>query len=127
MIAKLLPAMFLALAVPAIAQAAPPVVSAVPTTRILAIGTLTADRQSEAFKAVMPGEVRATVDLYLKGKIDQWYVKQDQTGVVFILNTTSPEEAHALLEALPLGKAGYMHFDLVPLGPLNPLRLLLKP
>jgi hypothetical protein len=127
MIAKLLPAMFLALAVPAVAQAAPPVVSAVPITRILAIGTLTADRKSEAFKAVMPGEVRATVDLYLKGKIDQWYVKQDQTGVVFILNTASPEEAHALLEALPLGKAGYMHFDLVPLGPLNPLRLLLKP
>jgi hypothetical protein len=121
-------ALGLALAQPALAQPTPAApVSAVPTTRILAIGTLTGDRQSQAFRQVMPQEVRATVDLYLKGKIDQWYVKQDQSGVVFILNVTSTEEARGLLEALPLGEARLMHFDLVPLGPLNPLRLLLKP
>lgn len=124
-------ALSLIIALPVSAQSAPPQsappLSAVPTTRILAVGTLTGDRQSEAFKQVMPREVRETVDLYLKGKIDQWYVKQDQSGVVFILNVTSQEEARSLLEALPLGKAGLMRFDLTPLGPLNPLRLLIKP
>ncbi len=117
-------ALTLAFAAPVQAQT---VASAVPTTRILAVGTLTGNRQSEAFRQVMPREVRATVDLYLKGKIDQWYVKQDQSGVVFILNVTSAQEARSLLDALPLGEAGLMRFDLTPLGPLNPLRLLLKP
>lgn len=101
--------------------------SAVPTTKVLAIGRLLAPRQSEGFQKVMPSEVRATVDLYLKGKIDQWYVKQDGTGVVFIMNVTTLDEAHALLEALPLGEAKLMAFDLISLGPLNPLRMLIKP
>lgn len=104
-----------------------PQVSAVPTTKILAIGRLIAPRQSVGFQKVMPSEVRATVNLYLKGKIDQWYVKQDGTGVVFIMNVTTLDEAHALLEALPLGEAKLMAFDLISLGPLNPLRMLIKP
>jgi len=114
----------LALAAPmtALAQPAP-----VPTTKILAIGHLTAKWTPEARRAVMPAEVRRTVDLYLAGKIDQWYVKQDQTGVVFLLNVTDLKEAHDLLANLPLGQAGLMEFELIPLGPLNPLRLLVAP
>ena len=54
------------------------------------------------------------------------YVRQDGKGVVFLLNVTSVEEAHSLLKNLPLGQAGLMEFDLMPLGPLNPLRLLLS-
>ncbi len=121
----------LALVAPAVALApiapAASAPSAVPTTKILAVGHLTAKWTPEARRAVMPAEVRRTVDLYLAGKIDQWYVKQDQTGVVFLLNVTDLKEAHDLLAALPLGQAGLMEFDLVPLGPLNPLRLLVTP
>jgi hypothetical protein len=113
------------------AQPAPaasaPVPIPVPTTKILAIGHLTAKWTPEARRAVMPAEVRQTVNLYLAGKIDQWYVKQDQTGVVFLLNVTDLKEARAMLEKLPLGQAGLMEFDLIPLGPLNPLRLLVTP
>jgi hypothetical protein len=54
------------------------------------------------------------------------YVRQDGKGVVFLLNVTSLEEAHSLLEKLRLGQTGLMEFDLMPLGPLNPLRLLLS-
>ena len=113
----------------ALAQTAPAASapSPVPTTKILAIGHLTAKWTPEARRAVMPAEVRLTVDLYLAGKIDQWYVKQDQTGVVFLLNVTDLKEAHDLLANLPLGQAGLMEFDLIPLGPLNPLRLLVAP
>ena len=74
----------------------------------------------------MPEEVKATVNLYLSGKIDQWFVRSDGQGVVFLMNVTTPEEAKALLEKLPLGVAGRMEFDLMPLGPLSPLRFLMS-
>jgi hypothetical protein len=74
----------------------------------------------------MPSEVRDTVKLYLGGKIDQWYVRQDKSGVVFLMNVTTVEEARALLEKLPLGQAKMMEFDLIPLGPLSPLTVLLN-
>jgi hypothetical protein len=45
---------------------------------------------------------------------------------VFVINLTDPKEAHALLETLPLGQAGLMEFQIIPLGPLGPLRLLLS-
>jgi hypothetical protein len=107
-----------------LAQAAAPALT-LPTTKILAIGSLTAKATPDARRSTLPTEVRETVRLYLDGKIDQWYVKQDQSGVVFVMNLTDPEEARALLDKLPLGQAGLMTFQLIPLGPLSPLRLLL--
>jgi hypothetical protein len=44
---------------------------------------------------------------------------------VFILNVTDPKEAKALLDKLPLGQAGLMEFQFIPLSPLSPLRALL--
>ncbi len=96
-----------------------------PTTRILAIGHLTTGTTREKVMPVMQQEVRDTVRLYLAGKIDQWFVRRDQSGVVFLLNVETVAEAHELLEKLPLGQAKLMEFDLIPLGPLTPLGLLL--
>jgi hypothetical protein len=95
-----------------------------PTTRILAIGTLNAGVDPAAARAILPTEVRETVKLYLDGKIDQWYSLQGRIGVAFILNVTDPATAHDMLEKLPLGQAHLMSFELIPLGPLNPLRAL---
>jgi hypothetical protein len=95
-----------------------------PTTRILAIGTLAPNGDMQLAKRILPSEVRETVQLYLDGKIEQWYSLQDRTGVAFILNVTDPAAAHAMLEKLPLGQAHLMTFELTPLGPLNPLRQL---
>ena len=97
----------------------------VPTTRVLALGHLTPGTTRDKIMPVMQQEVRDTVRLYLGGKIEQWYTRKDQNGVVFILNVTSVEEAHALLDKLPLGINKFMEFDLIPLGPLSPLNLLL--
>jgi hypothetical protein len=63
--------------------------------------------------------------LYLASKIDQWWIRQTQTGPVFLLNVTSLEEARALMEKLPLGQAGLMKHEFIELGPLTPLHLLL--
>jgi hypothetical protein len=98
----------------------------VPTTKLLAIGSFTAKGTPDSWKPLLPSEVRDTVRLYLAGKIDQWYVKPDQSGVVFIMNLTDPKAAHDLLEKLPLGQAGMMEFQIIPLGPLSPLSSLLS-
>jgi hypothetical protein len=95
-----------------------------PTTRILAIGTINPGVDQAQVFAILPNEVRETVDLYLDGKIEQWYSLQDRRGVAFILNVTDPTAAHEMLEKLPLGQAHLMSFELIPLGPLNPLRQL---
>ena len=97
---------------------------ATPTTKILAIGNVTAKETPDAIGAVLPFEVRATVRLHLAGKIDQWFFN-DAYGVVFIMNCTTTAEAHELLEKLPLGVAGMMEFELIPLGALKPLAMLI--
>src|ERR1700760_4810179 len=95
-----------------------------PTTKILAIGTVPAGVDPAKVRPILANEVRETVDLYLAGKIDQWYSLQGRTGVVFVLNATDIQAAHDMLEQLPLGQAHVMSFELIALGPLNPLRQL---
>lgn len=72
-----------------------------------------------------PLEAKKTADLYFDGKIDRWYVKQDKTGAVFVMNVKTSEEAHALLDNLPMGVAGVMKFEMIPLGPISPLRMIM--
>ena len=107
----------------AFAQTPPP---ATPTTKILAIGTFAPGTDMQQVQRTLAAEVGATAELYLEGKIDQWYSLESRPGVVFILNVTDVGAAQAMLEALPLGKAHLMTFELYPIGPLNPLRQLLK-
>jgi hypothetical protein len=97
----------------------------VPTTKLLAIGSFTAKGTPDRWKPLLLAEVRDTVRLYLAGKIDQWYLKQDQSGVVFMMNVTDPKEALELLAKFPFGQAGLMEFQIIPLGPIAPLRVLL--
>jgi hypothetical protein len=98
-----------------------PTTTSAPTTRILAIGTINPGVDQAKVLEILPNEVRETINLYLDGKIDQWYSLQDRRGVVFILD---PTLAHEMLEKLPLGQAHLMAFELIPLGPLNQLRQL---
>jgi hypothetical protein len=95
------------------------------TTKILAIGRWTSKATPESRPAIMPFEARDTLRLQLAGKIDQWFAKTDGSGAVFLMNVTDPAEAHELLEALPLGQADMMTFEIIPMGPLWPLGLLL--
>jgi hypothetical protein len=98
----------------------------VPTTKILATGRFTSPPTPEQIEAIFPKEVPATLKLYLAGKIDQWWARQDQKGPVFLMNVTTIEEARALLDELPLGKAKLMEFEFTELSPLTPLHLLIK-
>src|SRR5215468_3140012 len=73
---------------------------------------------------VVQGAAADTVNAYLAGKIDQWYFRTDGKGVAFIVNASTPEGAKNILEKFPLGQAGLMSFDYIPLGPLSPLRII---
>jgi hypothetical protein len=79
----------------------------------------------ERVMAIMPAEIRATVQLYLEGKIREWYTREDGRGGVFLLNTADLAEATAIMESLPLAKEDMLDHEYIPVGPLMPLRLLL--
>ena len=98
---------------------------AVPTTKVLAIGTLSGELTLAKRKEIMPQEVADTLHLYLDGKIDQWWSRQDMKGVLFLMSMTTVEAAQEALGKLPLVEAGFLHFDYMALGPLRPLNLLL--
>jgi len=80
----------------------------------------------EQIMKIMPAEIRATVPLYLDGKIQQWYMRGDGRGVIFLLNCKDVEEARALLEGLPLSQANLVDEQFIPVGPLLPLGMLLR-
>jgi hypothetical protein len=76
--------------------------------------------------AVIPAEIRATVKLYLDGKIREWYSRGDGKGVVFLVEAKT-EDARAIMETLPLAKEQLMDDQYIPVGPLMPLRALMGP
>ncbi len=80
---------------------------------------------AEQIMKLMPAEIRATVPLYLDGKIQQWFMRGDGRGVIFLLNCKDVDEARALIESLPLSKENLMDEQFIPVGPLLPLGLLL--
>ena len=95
------------------------------TTGVMVILTAKAGVTREQVMAVMPGEIRQTVQLYLNGKIREWYSRGDGRGVVFLLDSTDAAEAQAIMEGLPLAKQNLMDHEYIAVGPLLPLRLLM--
>jgi hypothetical protein len=74
----------------------------------------------------MPKEVPATLKLYLDGKIEQFWFRQDTPGVIFLMDAESIDLAKTTVNSLPLAAGGFLKFEFVPVGPLAPLGLLLK-
>jgi hypothetical protein len=91
------------------------------TTEVMVVLTAKQGVAREQIMRVMPEEVRATVKLYLDGKIRQWYSRGDGRGVVFFLDAKTVDEAHAPIESLPLSKEDLMDHEYIPVGPLMPL------
>ena len=112
-------ATFIACPSAAQAQAAPT------TTGVMVVITVKAGVTREQVMAVMPAEIRQTVQLYLNGKIREWYSRGDGRGAVFLLDARDVAEAQAIMEALPLAKQNLMDHDYIAVGPLLPLRLLM--
>jgi hypothetical protein len=95
------------------------------TTGVMVILTVKAGVTREQVMAVMPAEIRQTVQLYLNGRIREWYSRDDGRGVVFLLDARDVAEAQAIMEGLPLAKQNLMDHEYIAVGPLLPLRLLM--
>ena len=97
------------------------------TTGVVVIETPKQSVTPQQIMAVIPEEIRATVKLYLDGKIREWYSRTDGKGVIFLVDAKTEDEARALMEALPLAKEHLMDHEYIPVGPLVPLRALMGP
>ena len=96
------------------------------TTEVIVIQTPKQGVTPQQIMAVIPEEMRATVKLYLDGKIRQWYSRGDGKGVVFVVDAKTEDEARAIMETLPLAKEHLMDDQYIPVGPLMPLRALMS-
>ena len=94
------------------------------TTGVMVILTVKAGVTREQVMAVMPAEIRQTVQLYLNGKIREWYSRGDGRGVVLLLDTRDVAEAQTIMEGLPLAKQNIVDHEYIAVGPLLPLGLL---
>ena len=95
------------------------------TTGVLVILTAKSGVTREQVMAVMPAEVRATVQLYVNGKIREWFSRADGRGAVFLLDAKNAHEAETIMDALPLAKQNLMDHEYIAVGPLLPLRMLI--
>ncbi len=107
---------------PSVAQAQ---AASLTTTGVMVIITVKAGVTREQVMAAMPAEIQQTVQLYLNGKIREWYSRSDGRGVVLLLDTKDVAEAHAIMEGLPLGKQNMVDHEFIAVGPLMPLRMLM--
>jgi len=103
------------------AQSAPPQPK---TTAVLVVLTVKQGVTRDQVMKVMPAEIRATIQIYLQGRITQWFSRGDGRGVVFLVDAKSVDEARALMETLPLHQENLMDHEYIPVGPLMPLGLL---
>jgi hypothetical protein len=94
--------------------------------KVLAIGSITKPLTPEQRQQVMPNEVPATLKLYLDGKIELFWYRQDAPGVIFLMNAESVEQARSAVNALPLATGGFATYELMQVGPLAPLGLLIQ-
>ena len=95
------------------------------TTEVMVIQTAKQGVTRQQIMNIMPAEIRATVKLYLDGKIRQWYSRGDGRGVVFFLDVKTVDEAHAIIETLPLSKEKLLDHEYIPVGPVMPLAALM--
>ena len=95
------------------------------TTEVMVVLTAKQGVDRQQIMNIMPAEIRATVKLYLDGKVRQWYSRGDGRGVVVFLDAKTVDEAHAVMDMLPLAKENLMDHEYIPVGPLLPLGSLI--
>jgi hypothetical protein len=95
------------------------------TTEVMVILTAREGVTRQQIMNIMPAEIRATVKLYLEGTIRHWYSKGDGKGVIFLIDAKTVEEAHAVIDTMPLSQENLVNHEFIPVGPLVPLTALI--
>ena len=97
------------------------------TVAVLVAMSPKADVDRAQVSSILPDEVRATVRLYLDGKIREWFARSDGKGVIFVVDARNIAEAQAVVESLPFPRAHLVDLQYTELSPLMPLSRLLDP
>jgi len=92
--------------------------------KVFAIATPKPTLTPDKLQQYMPVEVPATLQHYLDGAIEQFWFRE-KLGPIFLMNVESVEQAKASLAELPLVANDLMTYEVFPVTPLSPLRLLI--
>jgi hypothetical protein len=92
--------------------------------KVFAIATPKPTLTPDKLQQYMPAEVPATLQHYLDGTIEQFWFRE-KLGPIFLMNVESVERANASLAELPLVANDLMTYEVFPVTPLSPLRLLI--
>lgn len=69
------------------------------------------------FDPFIPGETNTIRRLYGEGKVRNIWLRGDVQGACFTLEAPDVVAAQAVIDSLPLAKAGMSRFQLIPLQP----------
>ena len=92
--------------------------------KVFAIATPKTTLTPDKLQQYMPAEVLATLQHYLDGMLEQFWFRE-KLGPIFLMNVESVEQAKASLAKLPLVANELMTYEVFPVTPLSPLRLLI--
>jgi hypothetical protein len=92
--------------------------------KVFAIASIPSNVARENVRKRLPDEVPATLMLYLEGKIEQFWFRENM-GPIFLMNVNALDEAKEILGSLPLVAEGLMTYEYLPVTPLSPLRTLI--
>ena len=92
--------------------------------RVFAIATPKPPLTPDKLQQYMPAEVSATLQHYLDSTVEQFWFRE-KLGPIFLMNVESVEQAKQSLAELPLVANDLMTYEVFPVTPLSPLRLLI--
>jgi muconolactone delta-isomerase len=84
--------------------------------KILVMMDLVPGTTPEKIAPYLKEEAARAWELHKAGVFRDMNFRTDRPGVVNILECASVEEARKILNTLPLAKAGFMTFQIIPLG-----------
>ena len=85
--------------------------------KILAIEQETPGVTPDQFKPHLKVEAARAWELYQAGVFRELYFDRDRHNAVLMLECADVEQAHQVLDTLPLVQAGLITFDVIPLIP----------
>jgi muconolactone delta-isomerase len=85
--------------------------------KILALEKEGPQTTAEQFQLHLRAEAARVYQLYQAGLVRELYFHQDHHTAILILECATLDEAHQVLNTLPLVQAGLITFDLIPLAP----------
>ncbi|MBN2305094.1 MAG: superoxide dismutase [Anaerolineae bacterium] len=80
----------------------------------------------EQFAPHLDAETRRVWELVQAGTIREMYFRQDRTQAVIVLECDDADAARAVLETLPLVRAGLITFEVIPLRAYPGFRRLFR-